>query len=64
MSASKNFCLFDGKKWRMNIKMFDILVSSVKHNNRFLHLPWIVQKFIVQMFMTKYKETRFFILLN
>ena len=53
MSASKNFCLFDGKKWRMNIKMFDILALSVKHNNRFLHLRWIVQKFIVQMFHDK-----------
>ena len=52
------------KKWRVNIKMFDILASSAKHNSRFLHLRWIVQKFIVQMFMTKYKETRFFILLN
>ena len=30
--------------------MFDILASNLKRNNRFLHLRWIVQKFIVQMF--------------
>ena len=34
----------------MNIKMFDILSSSLKYNNRFLRLRWIVQKFIVQIF--------------
>ena len=34
----------------MNIKVFDILASSLKHNNRFLHLRRIMQKFIVQMF--------------
>ena len=32
------------------MKMLDIPVSSLKHNNRFLQLRWIVQKFIVQMF--------------
>ena len=29
--------------------MFDILVSSLKHNNRFLHLRRIVQKFTVEI---------------
>ena len=38
MSASKKGLFVEWKKLRMNIKMFDILASSVKHNNRFLHL--------------------------
>ena len=41
------------EKWRINTKMFDIFVSSLKDNNRFLHLRWIVQNFIVQMFHDK-----------
>ena len=34
----------------MNIKKFDILAPSLKHNNRFLHLRSISAKFIVEMF--------------
>ena len=47
------------KKWRMNIKMFDILASNLKHNNRFLHLRWTVQNFIVQISWRSIKKRGF-----
>ena len=48
MILSKNFCLFDGKMTD-EYQNVDIIASSLKHN-RYLHLCWIVQNFIVQMF--------------
>ena len=47
------------KKWRLNIRMFDFLASSLKHNNRFLHLCWIVQRFMVQCLRRSIKKPGF-----
>ena len=43
----------------MNITLFDILASNLKHNNRFLHLRWTVQNFIVQISWRSIKKRGF-----
>ena len=47
------------EKMTPEYQMFDILASILKYNNRFLHLRWITQKFIVQVSWRSVKKLGF-----